>query len=87
MDLSVFAPWWPIFIERDFNMKSGGGKLILKSDRVNCSEWSTAGSDNEWINCERSWLLVHSGGCKLAICLVYMAAEVMANNDFLAWND
>ena len=87
VDMSVFAPWSPIFTERDFNMKTGGGKLILKSDRVNCSEWTTTGTDNDWINSERSWLLVHSGGCKLAICSVYMAAEVTANNDFVAWND
>ena len=87
MDISVFAPWSPIFIEREFNMKTRGGKLILRSDRVNCSEWTTTGTNNDWINSERSWLLVHSGGCKLAICSVYMAAEVTANNDFVAWND
>ena len=27
------------------------------------------------------------GGCKLAICSMYMAAEVTANNDFVVWND
>ena len=25
-------------------MKTGGGKMILKSARVNCSEWSTTGT-------------------------------------------
>ena len=42
-------------------MKSGGGKLILKSDRVNCSEWSATGTGNEWINSERSWLAYLGG--------------------------
>ena len=67
-------------------MKGGSGKLIFRSDKVRCSKWNSTRIENDWINSERSWLLVHSGGCKLDICSMYMAAEVMSNKDFVAWN-
>ena len=39
--------------------------------------WNPPPHDHEWINNERSWALVHSCGVKLAVCSVYILAEVL----------
>ena len=87
IDLSIFDEWSPRYLERGFGDKGGGGKMILTSKRLVCRSWAPDLKDNEWVGNERAWTLVHNGGCKLAICSIYMAAEVVANNDFRAWND
>ena len=53
VDLSVFSPYTPIFLERDFGMKMGGGKMILHSERMIASEWSPNVEENEWVKNER----------------------------------
>lgn len=53
VDLSVFAPYTPIFLEREFGMKMGGGKMILRSERMIASEWSPNVDENEWVKNER----------------------------------
>ena len=32
-------------------------------------------------------MLIHNNDCKIAVCSVYMAAEVTGNRDFVTWND
>ena len=86
-DMSILAPWNPLYVERGMGLKKGGGKLVLRSNRVNCLQWSPEMDGNSWVNSERIWMLVHNNNCKIAVCSVYMAAEVTANNEFVAWND
>ena len=75
------------YLERGMGLKKGGGKLILRSERLNCLIWNPEVEGSDWICSERVWVLVHNNNCKLAICSVYMAAEVTANNEFMAWID
>ena len=86
-DMSAFNPWNPMFIERGFGLKKGGGKLVLTSKRLKWTPWDPSQWANEWIGSERIWILIHNNRCKVALCSVYMAAEVTTNNDFMAWND
>ncbi len=61
--------------------------MVLRSERLNCLVWNPEVEGSEWISSERVWILVHNNNCKIAICSVYMAAEVTANNEYIAWND
>ena len=49
VDLSAFAAWTPIFLEKDFGMKMGGGKMILRSESMVDLEWSPNVEENEWV--------------------------------------
>ncbi|XP_023345051.1 uncharacterized protein LOC111714221 [Eurytemora carolleeae] len=86
-DMTLIDPWNPIYLERGMGLKKGGGKLVLRSERLNCLVWNPEVEGSEWISSERVWILVHNNNCKIAICSVYMAAEVTANNEYIAWND
>ena len=81
--MSILAPWNPLYVERGMGLKKGGGKLVLRSNRVNCLQWIPEMDGNSWVNSERIWMLVHNNNCKIAVCSVYMAAEVTANNEFV----
>ena len=84
-DLSVFSPWTQYYRERSYADKNGGGKMILVSDRLNHSEWSPK-NGLPWVENERAWILIHNQGMRLAVCSVYMAAEVMGSTGFKDWN-
>ena len=87
IDLSAFSNYSPIFIERDVGVKQGGGKMILFSDRIKATKWTPPMGNNEWINSERTWILIHNNKSRIAICSVYMACESVTSNDFKEWND
>ena len=87
IDLTAFSNYSPIFIERNFGLKQGGGKMILFSDRIKATKWAPSEGSTEWINSERTWILVHNGKSRIAICSVYMACETVLNNDYKDWND
>ena len=36
---------------------------------------------------EKTWVLIHEGSVKLAVCFVYMAAEITGNTEFKDWNE
>ena len=42
VDLSAFAAWTPIFLEKDFGM-------ILRSESMVDLEWSPNVEENEWV--------------------------------------
>ena len=46
-DMSLIDPWNPIYLERGMGLKKGGGKLVLRSERLNCLIWNpeVEGSD------------------------------------------
>ena len=87
IDLSAFDAYSPIFIERGFGEKSGGGKMILLSKKFHTIKWSPSIEEKEWINNERVWILFQNSKDRIAICSVYMACESPLNNDFKTWND
>ena len=61
--------------------------LGLSQGAESCSCFPRGCCGNDWINCERSWVLVHNRGNKIAVCPVYMAAKVTGNSNFKNWND
>ena len=61
--------------------------MILTSSRLIARPWGPNSHGKDWVNNERAWILVNNGGGKVAICSVYMAAEVISNNDYRTWND
>ena len=84
-DLSIFKPWTQYYKERGFGEKNGGGKLILVTNRINHMPW-VPDKAPAWVENERSWIRVHNQGMRLAICTVYMAAEVIGNTVYQDWN-
>ena len=50
--------------------------MILLSDRIKATKWTPTMENNEWINSERTWILIHNNKCRIAICSVYMACEL-----------
>ena len=40
----------------------------------------------QYLDAERDWILIHENSKNLALCSVYMAAEVVGGN-FLSWNN
>ena len=84
-DLSVFKPWTQYYKERGFGEKNGGGKMILVSNRINHMPW-VPDKVPTWVENERSWIRVHNQGMRLAVCTVYMAAEVIGNTAYQDWN-
>ena len=87
VDLSAFSNYSPIFIERDFGLKQGGWKMILLSDLIKATMWAPTIEGKEWINSERTWILIHNNKSRIAVCSVYMACESIINNDYKEWND
>ena len=68
-----------------------GGEMVLKSPTLIYLEWIPWVQDKEWVSSERIWILVHQNESNIAICSVYihtyMAAEIMANDDYKSWNE
>ena len=50
--------------------------MILLSDQIKATKWTPTMENNEWINSERTWILIHNNKCRIAICSVYMACEL-----------
>ena len=84
-DLSVFGPWTQYYRERNYGEKNGGGKMVLVSDRINHSTWSPENTA-PWVENERTWIIIHNQSFRLAICSVYMAAEVIGGMTYKDWN-
>ena len=82
-DLSAFSPWTQYYRERNFGDKNGGGKMVLISDRIVHSPWSPENTE-PWVENERTWIIIHN--LRLAICSVYMAAEVAGGTTYKDWN-
>ena len=82
-DLSVFSPWTQYYRERNYGDKNGGGKMVLVSDRIIHSPWSPVNTE-PWVDNERTWIIIHN--LHLAICSVYMAAEVASSTAYKDWN-
>ena len=55
-------------MERDFGMKSGGGKMVLKSPTLKYLEWNPVVNNQEWLSSEQIWILVHKHGIVIDIC-------------------
>jgi len=51
-DMSAFRTRNPMFIERGFGLKKGGGKLVLTSKRLKWAPWDSSHGANEWIGSE-----------------------------------
>ena len=85
-DLSLLNKSTPTYLEREFGMKNGG-IMVLKSPTLKYLERNSMVQDKEWVSSERIWILVHQNESNIAICSVYMAAEIMANDDYRSWNE
>ena len=86
-DMTLLDKWTPTYLERDFGLKNGGGKIVLKSPKLKYLEWNPIVKDKEWVSSERTWIFVYKNGSNIAICSVYMAAEITANDDYKLWNE
>ena len=84
-DLSVFKPWTQYYKERGLGEKNGGGKIILVANRINHMP-RVPDKAPAWVKNECSWIRVHNQGMRLAICTVYMAAEIIENTAYQDWN-
>ena len=82
-DLSAFSPSTQYYRERNYGDKNGRGKMVLVSDRIVHSPWSPENAA-PWVENERTWIIIHN--LRLAICLVYMAAEVAGATSYKDWN-
>ena len=49
-DMTLIDPWNPIYLERGMGLKKGGGKLVLRSERLNCLVWNPEVEGSEWIS-------------------------------------
>ena len=85
--MSAFSEWRSVGREWGHPDKAGGCKFFLFSPKLVWQMWSTLSQDHKLINNERPWALVHNNGVKFAVCSVYMAVEVLSNNDLSSWND
>ena len=85
-DLSMLDPHWVYSKDRSVLEKKGGGKLMIIRNGVNHMQWEPGLVLNPYLNAERAWILTHENNAKIAICSVYMAAEV-PNNEFRVWNE
>ena len=59
--------------------------MILVSNRIIHMPW-VPDKVPTWVENERSWIRVHNQGMRLAVCTVYMAAEVIGNTAYQDWN-
>ena len=57
--------------------------MALVSDRIVHSPWSPENTE-PWVENKRTWIIIHN--LHLAICLVYMAAEVAGGMTYKDWN-
>ena len=67
--------------------KGGGGKLVIVREDVLHMTWRPAIRQGEHLENERLWLLLLEGQEKVAVCSVYMAAEVAGLDSFKTWNE
>ena len=52
---------------------------------VNLIVWESTNETFPTVSTEKTWVLVHEGSVKLAVCFVYMAVEIAGNTDFKDW--
>ena len=65
--------------------KRGRGQLILERSSID-HMWHVPGLVMfPYLDAERDWVLVHEGGRDLAICSVYLAADV-GGTEHIVWN-
>ena len=85
-DLSMLDPHWVYSKERSILEKKGRGKLMIIRNGINHMWWKPGLVLHPYLNKERAWILIHENNAKIAICSVYMAAQVLYN-EFLVWNN
>ena len=71
--------------ERLGKEKKGGGILTIIRPGLNHSRYEPPLPMHPYLDNEREWILIHENDSKVAICFVYLAAEVGGNN-FQVWN-
>ena len=72
--------------ERGFVDKKGGGIMVLAEEGLNHIPWEHQDDLFPELATEKQWILIHEGGVKLAVCFVYVAAEVAGTEGFKEWN-
>lgn len=72
--------------ERGFVEKKGGGIAVLVEQSLNHIPWKHQKDLFPELSTEKQWILIHEGGVKLAVCFVYVAAEVAGTEGFKEWN-
>ena len=72
--------------ERGFVDKKGGGIIVLAEGGLNHIHWEHQEELFPELATEKQWILIHEGGVKLAVCFVYVAAEVAGTEGFKEWN-
>jgi exonuclease III len=63
--------------------KKGGGVGVWTKNTLPVIQWSSPAGD-DMLQAEKLWLVVNSGQCETAVCVVYMATEVPSAEE---WND
>ncbi len=71
--------------ERLGKEKKGGGILTIIKPGLNHSRYEPPLPMHPYLDNEREWILIYENDSKVAICFVYLAAEVGGNN-FQVWN-
>lgn len=72
--------------ERGFAEKKGGGIAVLVEQSLNHIPWEHQEDLLLELSTEKQWILIHEGGVKLAVCFVYVVAEVAGTEGFKEWN-
>ena len=85
-DLSPLSRQTVYHKERLGSVKKGGGLLTIVKPGLNHLRWEPPLPMFPYLDAEREWILIHEMNKKLALCSVYMAAEVVGGN-FLSWNN
>ena len=85
-DLSVFNGLNIITRERMQMDKGGGGLMAIVKPTLNFLEWEPQEQQFPEIAKEKLWILIHEGIDKIAVCAVYLAAQVPGTADFVDWN-
>ena len=84
-DLSSFRGCELYTKNRSGYEKRGGGQLILVRSSINHMRHVPGLVMFPYLDAERDWVLVHEGGRDLAICSVYLAADV-GGTEHIVWN-
>ena len=71
--------------ERLGKEKKGGGILTIIKPGLNHSRYEPPLPMHPYLDNEREWILIHENNSNVAICFVYLAAEVGGGN-FHVWN-
>ena len=84
-DLSCLDKFTWYSKERLWNEKKGGGILTIVRPGLNHSRYEPPLPMYPYLDNEREWILIHENDSKVALCFVYLAAEV-GGDIFQVWN-